>query len=316
MLPLLVALAMSLAWVPSSHAYDPDKKPQPWVQGGPGLVAPEWGWAWEGLQFAYLINEGGGAPVDVSPYKQGRGTLNNGPTWVGTPVGQGLQFVKGSSQWVDTGWDAISGTGARTVVCTFLTTDTDGSASDNPLFGWGGSNGGDNGAAFQVSIENGVFWLRIYNGATSWGSGFNDGDVHTLAISAPASATLANVRMVADGKNLGLGSGTAAINTRAGAGTYQSLRMAVSLNTAIALEYLTGTEMLLMVYDRQLTVAELQAITADPFGPFRPVSLNEAAAEEAAASTAQIIIISWTTATFAMTTLAFYRRRQSGHRLG
>lgn len=118
----------------------------------------------------------------------------------------------GSGDFIATAtYKGILGTGAKSVVVWFNTTDTN--TVDNNLIAWGDI--GTSGALVNFSCENGVMWGRFSSNIAYGGSGYNDGDWHMGVLVVPANATVANVKIYVDGSDLGAltTSGNTALNT-------------------------------------------------------------------------------------------------------
>lgn len=166
------------------------------------------------------------------------GSMTSGDL-VTSAVGNGLDF-DGSNDRIDTTAPGVTGTGARTAELLFKTSDTDATPDANQCLSWGDpAVGGAAGGSFRIPIENGVIFLRVNSGAASWGSGYNDGSWHSLAITAPASTTVAGTECFVDGGSLGAGSGLQSINTVA----TRNVRVGVSPTLSpAALEHFLGQE--------------------------------------------------------------------------
>lgn len=191
------------------------------------------------------------------------GTLTNmdpATDWQATsrPGGWGqLVFSAASSQRVQTTSPGVTGTGPRTAVLWFRTSDTDSTPDANQCVSWGDpAVGGSSGGSFRMPIENGVIYLRVNGGATSWGSGYNDGVWHRLAVTAPDSATLGDTRCYVDGVDLGSGSGTRALNTVA----TRDVRIGTSPTLSPAtFEHFDGEIGDVRVFDRHWSAADAAA---------------------------------------------------------
>lgn len=168
------------------------------------MVAPHWS---GGTTLRDLLGRHHGTLTNMDPASD----------WLvgGSPGGWGhLAFSAASSQRVDTTCPGVIGTGPRAAALWFRTVDTDATPDANQCVSWGDPpQGGAAGGSFRIPIENGVIYLRVNNGATSWGGGYNDGEWHRLVVTAPDSATLAETRCYVDGVDLGAGSGTRALDT-------------------------------------------------------------------------------------------------------
>ncbi|MCK4649723.1 DUF2341 domain-containing protein [Candidatus Pacearchaeota archaeon] len=119
----------------------------------------------------------------------------------------------GGDDYVGTNYDGILGTNARSTSFWFSTLDTD-LVDKNHVVSWGtGADINTAGASWRVDIENGVVFLRINSGATSWGSGLNDGNLHHVALLMPSGGQLQDIRAIINGKDSGLGVGAISVNT-------------------------------------------------------------------------------------------------------
>src|SRR5690606_24006943 len=72
-------------------------------------------------------------------------------------------LVQTGTEYLETTWSGISGTAARAFSIWFKTSTE---STSNALFGYGADAG--NGSVFQVSIENGVVFLRCIACVISW----------------------------------------------------------------------------------------------------------------------------------------------------
>ena len=103
-----------------------------------------------------------------------------------------------------------------------------------------------------------MIYLRVNQGATSWGSGYNDGELHHLGLACPASATLADCYVVLDGSSLGNGSGTRAINT---GNASSDLRICQGDQTSLpSTHYFLGSVDDACVWSTDLSVSQFQDI--------------------------------------------------------
>ena len=75
---------------------DSGVKPEQWGLD-PDLVAPEWGWFWDGLIGAWPFWEGGGAIGNLAPVGA-LSTINGSPSWVGSKFGV-VQNFSGASDY-------------------------------------------------------------------------------------------------------------------------------------------------------------------------------------------------------------------------
>lgn len=125
-----------------------------------------------------------------------------------------VRVFNGADDYYDTGFPGVVGTNPWTVVFWFSTSDSVGGGNDNCVISWGESNSGTTGAATNIAVENGVIWNRTYSGrVVSFGSGFNDGNMHQAILTSPNNADLSDQRCWVDGvEYAGSVSGDGAIN--------------------------------------------------------------------------------------------------------
>ena len=194
-------------------------------------------------------------------------TVEGEPQLIASPYSRSLAF-NGSTDRIYTRNKGVQGTGARTAVVLFRQHETGG--GDKNLIGWGDSDGTNIGTSWRVTCEGGDIYLRVYAGMTYWPSTCNDGRWHLAVIHCPDNATLADHRCWVDGVDLGPGSGTRAIDTTAGSGTYRNVTLCGSVQLS-DYDYFTHADLsMAAVWNRELTPLEVRLLTMDPFAVVRP----------------------------------------------
>lgn len=218
------------------------------------------------LYHAYREVKGTNAP-DLSG--NGRaGTLTNSPTLQSGAGVLGLLLSGASSQYIATSYPGITGTGAITTIVRAKTTDTNAATTASPLINWGTAA---TAAQWLMAIQNGVFWGRFVSVTASFGSGFNDGNIHTVAMTKPASGTGSQVKGYVDGAPL--------------TGTYTGGATTINVGTTFPVNlgtqpangvYFNGTIYDGWVYSRELTATDIADHYA-AFGLHKHWQLDEAA---------------------------------------
>ena len=157
----------------------------------------------------------------------------------------------GTTDKIATSATGITGKNTRSTSIWFLTSDTR-TGGTNFVFSWG-TNG--SGAAWQLSVENGVIWSRFNAATASWGSGYNDGKWHHCVLTFPANGAVNTVACYVDGSLLTptYTSGTVIVNT----GTVNTVNMGAGITGTAKF---SGTLAEFAIFNIQLQSAEIAGL--------------------------------------------------------
>ena len=230
----------------------------------PGLVAPEWQWAWKGLVLAVPLWEGGGAPKDFSPRQQVIETPDSTFTWVGGEYGLALSQSGSDS-------NGLQITGAAQSLIDLPTTynftveiwaKRDSALASKCAFGWTGT---DDLMIYpnDATVGSGgvrVFWRDVGGNLINESGPDLSGQWHQTVFLSRASN---NHQAYRDGVSVGTSASTGT------AGPFTGITIGAFGD--VTTQPLTGDLLLVRVWDRVLSVTEIAALARDPFGPFRAV---------------------------------------------
>ena len=129
----------------------------------------------------------------------------------GNPSAPACIKSSNTTNYVSTNYAGITGTAARTFSAWFKTTNTTAGPA-NCVCGYGSTA---TGGQWYIAVENGSIWFRGAGTTAQWGSGFNDGNWHHVAVTFPAGGTTSSLSCYVDRKALtgSFTNGTTAINT-------------------------------------------------------------------------------------------------------
>ncbi len=206
-----------------------------------------------------------------------------------------MQFVRGrsnSGEWnvgagdsVGSKWRSTNRVGGhgrffcdgRAVSFWFNTTSAV-AIDKNYAIGWG-SSVTTAGTRWAVSIESGVIALRVYSGAVTGGSGFNDGKWHHCVVTHPDTGNTNNTSIYVDGVSQTPSASARAINTS----SEVNVRIAQEPQATLRADsYFNGALDAVRLYSRQLLAPEVRMIfeidqrqLLMPTQPIWPASLAE-----------------------------------------
>lgn len=213
----------------------------------------------QGLQLAYLFNEGAGKKI-FDNVKNNNATLINNPTWVWDQEVSGLKFIAGSNQYV-TIPKKIDTAGAITFAFgNYVST----AAANYPVAfgGYGTSNTADRCLCHAPSTDNTLYW--------DYGDSAGTGRVSTDY--ALYLNKLVNVALVSEGiggafKGIYL-DGILANSVASSDGP--SGDVTIELGRFNGSNYDTGILTYFYIYNRILSASEIAWLDADPTGMFIP----------------------------------------------
>jgi hypothetical protein len=183
-------------------------------------------------------------------------TLVNGPTY--SSSNGGILNFNGVDEYAYTaGYKGITGTGARTSIIFFKTSQSNISPR---LFGWGTTNTGEK---WNISLDATTYRPRAEVAGGAVVANTTTPDVtdqlwHMVASSVPASGTVNDIKLYVDGElitDTSITSGTTSVNTASGSD--------VSLGASQADAspgYLNGSISQFLIYNRQLSDFEIKIV--------------------------------------------------------
>ena len=246
-------------------------KPRVWGPVSPGLVPPEYQWAWRDLVGLWLINEGGGAKIFDSARHLSIGTPQAGVTWIQSRYGHALDFAGGANNRVNLG--NFSPLHVSLPCTLFALAKADNFTNLGQLIAtddWNLDTAEYYGAHVGLLDSGGnKAYCEFGNGAG------NESDHRNTKISTSTLLTgvwyfiIAILRgnddqtIYANGVDVG-----GAYSGNATTIAYSASQARIGVHDGAA-SGLNGQIALVGVYDRGLTHAEVLTLTRDPFAPFR-----------------------------------------------
>ena len=220
----------------------------------------------KGLVGCWVMNEAtGGKVFDLS------GNDNNGTITSADWVADGLDF-NGSSDYVvsiDTN-DVGDYSKDFTVSIMFASTDTGSGSSRGQLVGQAAwlSNGGKPG--FRIALDGGQIWIALEDNTNSraiglFGSGFNDGNVHTVTVVFKPGSTTTKVFV----DSISQGTLDTSNEPDASGNTDYFCIGAVIRNGDTTLQYVDATIYDSYIYNRALSPTEIAWLNREPYAMFQ-----------------------------------------------
>lgn len=255
-----------------------------------GAAQINWGHPLAGnnLVHCFLLNEAAGAIHDIAGSRRRVTATMNGPTWVETRGGRGLNFVRASSQWVDLGPMPATGpyTDDVTVVVRFVPTNT-ALTNISTMLGTGTSD--------NFSKE-----FTLWTGNTPNTAEFRWGDIDAVTGIETLTTLTAGVQYDVAGWRQGSPSdwrrriylngrqdnaSTIATNISQGGS------LALGRDGAGGARYFDGQIIFAIVYDRALSDIEIHSLYVEPYAFLQPVIRRRYFVPVAAGQRSQVILV-------------------------
>lgn len=236
-------------------------KPFRWAVS-PGLIDPNWRWAWRGLIRAWLFWEGGGAPADWSPYRAGR-VAQSGGSWTAGGLGMGFYF-DGTNDYLNAGsFNQHAATNELSVVMLFRATQTDSMV----LMRYNAMTaaGGDYQAAYVDTNNPPNIRVKVGSAGYAWAPYALGDTVHIVS-------TAQGGGPVKIYKNGFLEDSATASESFASVSEPWLIGVDADATNAGSLgNWFRGDIYQILIYNRILSAQEVWLLSRDPFGPFRMV---------------------------------------------
>lgn len=242
-------------------------KPARWAVTG-GRIAPEWRWAWNGLNQAYLLWEGGGLTIRDVIDRGIVGTLDNmaSSDWIAGKYGFSLVFDSANSEKIE--FDKICDIGSsntyaivlglKTTTTTAQTVWSQGlSTSTGPFMRLVVNRAASGDIQWEHRADSGA----SFAGFTGNNVGSNDGEWHQAIVSREGNDTWA---LYFDGVLINRATDSTPPDT-----TSLDRHCVASLCRTTAGTFFDGEVSHVFLYTRALTDSEALRLFIDPFGPFR-----------------------------------------------